>query len=96
MWWAASAVRDEDARARGSAAGEFGRPALDDGLKAEEREDPGWRGTVRAEAAGVADHRAHREAAEDGVRGADAGALPNSSCRPASFASAVRNVSQSE
>ena len=51
-------------------------PALDGGDEAREGEDPGGRRAVGTEPERVAHHRAHREAAEHGALGRDAGALP--------------------
>ena len=64
----AAAVGDEHAGAAG-AAREVGLPALDDRDEAREGEDAGRRRAVGPEAERVAHHRAHREAAEDGVLG---------------------------
>ena len=64
-----------NARSAGPAR-EVGLPAVDDRDEAREREDPGRRRAVGAQAERVAHHRAHREAAEHRPLRRDAGALP--------------------
>src|ERR1700704_4853732 len=59
------------------------RPALDGRDEAGECEDAGGRWSIGAERERVAHHGAHREAAEDGLRGRDAGALPQLVVKPA-------------
>ena len=56
--------------------GQARAPALEHGDEPGEGEYPGGRGPVGAEPERVAHHGAHREAAEHGLRGTQAGALP--------------------